>query len=200
MIAVGLFFYIAIIFMVNANKFFYNSFHSKAQSIDNKLYDVLGVGRQSTNSEIKKAYRKKAMLNHPDRGGNEEDFKVLVEAYEILSNPEKRSNYDKFGMNASVNGVGGMSAEDLASDFFSNFQFPVRSRTRRKVIELSYTLESLYTGTSVMLQVYGNKLNVDIKPGMDTGDEIIEKGLTDVDGNIIDLNGQNWSLTIRLIN
>ena len=64
-------------------------------------YDILGVGKSASVSEIKKAYRKKAIKFHPDKNPGdssaEENFKKAAEAYEILGNQEKRSKYDQFG-------------------------------------------------------------------------------------------------------
>ena len=60
-------------------------------------YEVLGVPRSATPDEIKKAFRKLARKHHPDAGGSEERFKELNEAYEVLSDEEKRSQYDQFG-------------------------------------------------------------------------------------------------------
>lgn len=62
-----------------------------------ELYDTLGVEKTATADEIKRAFRKKALHSHPDRGGDEEVFKALSEAYEILSDDEKRTMYDKYG-------------------------------------------------------------------------------------------------------
>jgi DnaJ-class molecular chaperone len=72
-------------------------------------YDVLGVGKNASASEIKKAYRKQALQWHPDRNkSNEatEKFKEINEAYEILSNPEKKSAYDRYGHSAFAPGGG----------------------------------------------------------------------------------------------
>jgi molecular chaperone DnaJ len=60
-------------------------------------YDILGVNKKATADEIKKAFRKQARKHHPDAGGSEEKFKELNEAYEVLSDTEKRSQYDQFG-------------------------------------------------------------------------------------------------------
>lgn len=72
-------------------------------------YEVLGISRQASADEIKKAYRKLARQYHPDanpdRKDAEEKFKEIAEAYEVLSDPEKRANYDRFG-HAGVNGQG----------------------------------------------------------------------------------------------
>ena len=92
-------------------------------------YEVLGVSKGASNDEIKKAYRKLAIKYHPDKNPDdkeaEENFKEGAEAYEILSNEEKRQRYDRFG-HAGVSGAsggggggfgGGMSMDDIFSQF-----------------------------------------------------------------------------------
>ncbi|HPX06777.1 MAG TPA: DnaJ domain-containing protein, partial [Tenuifilaceae bacterium] len=91
------------------------------------FYEVLGVSRSASKDEIKKAYRKMAIQYHPDKNpGNkeaEEMFKEAAEAYEVLSDDNKRSRYDQYG-HAGVGGAagggfsgGGMSMEDIFSQF-----------------------------------------------------------------------------------
>jgi len=64
-------------------------------------YEVLGISKTATEQEIKSAYRKMALQHHPDRNpenqDSEEKFKEAAEAYSILSDPQKRSQYDRFG-------------------------------------------------------------------------------------------------------
>ncbi len=72
-------------------------------------YEVLGVGKTASADEIKKAFRKAAIEHHPDRGGDEAKFKEVNEAYEVLSNAEKRKRYDQFG-HAGVGGAAGGGA------------------------------------------------------------------------------------------
>lgn len=92
------------------------------------FYEILGVSKTATADEIKKAYRKKAIEYHPDKNPgdkvSEEKFKEAAEAYEVLSDPQKRQRYDQFG-HAGVGGAagngggfgGGMSMDDIFSHF-----------------------------------------------------------------------------------
>jgi molecular chaperone DnaJ len=88
-------------------------------------YEVLEVSKTATPEEIKKAYRKKALQYHPDKNQGdkqaEEKFKEAAEAYEVLSNPEKRQRYDQFG-HSGVGGSGGFSSGNMSmDDIFSMF-------------------------------------------------------------------------------
>ena len=91
------------------------------------FYEILGVSKSSSADEIKKAYRKVAMQYHPDRNPGdkeaEDKFKEAAEAYEILSDADKKAKYDRFG-HAGVDGQGGFGGHGGGmnmDDIFSNF-------------------------------------------------------------------------------
>lgn len=101
---------------------------ASTMSTKRDYYEILGVSKSSNPDEIKKAYRKVAMQFHPDRNPGdhtaEEKFKEAAEAYEILSDPDKRAQYDRFGHSAFGSGRGGggfsghgMNMEDIFSQF-----------------------------------------------------------------------------------
>lgn len=90
-------------------------------------YKILGVSRECTEHEIKKAYRRESLKHHPDKGGDEEKFKLVVEAHSVLSDPARRERYDmgedEDGMGSGMGGMGGMggmSPMDL-SELFAQF-------------------------------------------------------------------------------
>lgn len=91
-------------------------------------YEVLEVDKKATADEIKKAYRKKAIQYHPDKNPGdkeaEEKFKEAAEAYEVLSNPDKRARYDQFGhagVDGAAGGAGGFGQGMSMDDIFSMF-------------------------------------------------------------------------------
>ncbi len=120
-------------------------------------YDVLSVGRQASEDELKKAYRKLALQYHPDRNpGNkeaEEKFKEAAEAYAVLSDSEKRSRYDQFGHSLGGQGFSGFEGfqdafggfSDIFGDLFEDFlggSGSRRSRGRgRRGADLEYAVE-----------------------------------------------------------
>jgi molecular chaperone DnaJ len=136
-------------------------------------YEVLGVAKTATLAEIKKAYREKALLYHPDRNPDdkeaEEKFKEAAEAYEVLSNEEKRARYDRLG-HEGMSGFGsqGMNMEDIFSQFgsifedfgFGGFGRGFSSRSGRPVqkgsnirIKVKLTLEEIAKGVEKNIKV-----------------------------------------------
>lgn len=105
-------------------------------------YAILGVERSASADDIKRAYRKLAHQHHPDKsGGNEEKFKKINEAYQILSDEKKKAQYDQFGSNFDGSqgfGGGGYTAEDFGgfgnfNDIFNDFFGGGRQQTRQRV-------------------------------------------------------------------
>ncbi|MBF8260648.1 MAG: dnaJ [candidate division NC10 bacterium] len=120
-------------------------------------YQVLGIEREAPAEEIKRAYRRLAHQHHPDKNpgdkGSEERFKEVTEAYEILSNPEKRAAYDRFGMvgvGAGTEGFGdagfGSVFEDLFEGFFGDSSRRRTSRGSDLRYDLEITLEEAVLG------------------------------------------------------
>lgn len=137
-------------------------------------YEVLEVGKSASPEEIKKAYRKKALQYHPDKNpGNkeaEEKFKEAAEAYEVLSDEQKRARYDRFGhagVGGSASGFsgGGMSMDDIFSQFgdifgsFGGFGGFGRQTSRQQArgsdlrIRVKLTLEEVYTGVTKKVKI-----------------------------------------------
>ncbi|MBI2356102.1 MAG: molecular chaperone DnaJ [Candidatus Doudnabacteria bacterium] len=135
-------------------------------------YSTLGVSKTASPEEIKRAYRRLAHEHHPDKGnGNEEKFKEINEAYQVLSNPEKRQQYDQFGTafdsRAGAQGFSGFDPNDFmrgfgfsgsadfedAFDIFSDmFGRPARTRVRRErgvdlEMEINLSFEEAVFGT-----------------------------------------------------
>ncbi len=133
------------------------------------FYKVLGLSKSASTSEIKKAYRKLAREHHPDKGGDEATFKELTEAYECLSDPEKRDLYDKYGKEGLEGGGRGGGAEDIFSAFFGGGGGRGGGRRGPQkgedvVHPLKMTLENLCLGKTVKMQI--NRQRVKYPEGM----------------------------------
>lgn len=137
-------------------------------------YDILGVDKNASTGDIKKAYRKKAIKYHPDKNPGdkeaEENFKKAAEAYEVLSDPDKKARYDQFGHAAFEGpggfGGGGMNMEDIFSQFgdifggafggFSGFGGGTRQRVIKGSnlrIRVKLTLEEIANGVEKKVKV-----------------------------------------------
>lgn len=120
--------------------------------VDNEtFYKILGVSKSAGVDEIKKAFKKLAIKHHPDKGGDQEKFKEVCKAYEVLSDPEKRGTYDKFGEEGLESmGNGGAQATDIFDMFFGGGSRRPRGPKRGEdvVSELKWSLEQFYNGAT----------------------------------------------------
>merc|ERR1712137_1089130 len=183
--------------------------------VDNeKFYKILGVEKNATSSQIKKAYHKKARDVHPDKtkGDPEKEnlFKELSHAYETLSDPEKREIYDKYGEEGlKQGGMGGFrDPTDIFSQFFGGGGFGFgggRDSAPRQAENISFalgvTLKDLYNGTKKKLRVNKNVIcntckgkktvketkiiEVEIDRGMREGQKITFSGEGDQEPGIL---------------
>ena len=166
-------------------------------------YSTLGLNRNATEDDIKKAYRKMAMKHHPDRGGNETTFKQISEAYEILSDPQKKQMVD-MGVDPKSQNMGGGARHGQNpfefhfnsgnfEDVFSNFGFgggggfgfggrQQRNKTINITVDLS--LEDVLRGKELDAELAipnGRKkiINISIPAGIEGGQQIRYQGMGD---------------------
>ena len=167
-------------------------------------YKILGVERKASEDDIRKAYRKLAMQYHPDRNPNnkqaEDRFKEINEAYQVLSDPKKRSHYDRLGSDYSswrrdgapgdfdwgqyARSRGGgtrVNADDMDEMFGGGFSEFFRTvfgmdnavpRTQGYQQELSISFEEAYRGAMRLLQSDGREKQVRIPAGVRTGSKV----------------------------
>jgi curved DNA-binding protein len=154
-------------------------------------YKILGVNRNSSDDEIKKAYRSLAMSHHPDRGGDEVKFKEISNAYDVLSDPQKRKMYDLGGDPNQNQGFGGF--HHFTGDFpfeFSfggpgGFNFHQQRRNTNLTIQVELTLEDVLKGKEVNAEITipnshkRKMINISIPPGVENGQQIRYQGMGD---------------------
>lgn len=121
-----------------------------------KYYKILNLEKTATSDEIRKSYRKLAAKYHPDKeGGSQELFQELQAAYEILSDPEKRKIYDKYGEDGLKDGMGGGEGVDIF-DLLMNKRGggqKQKPKTKSLLYPLKVTLEDVYCGKSKYLEI-----------------------------------------------
>lgn len=159
-------------------------------------YSILGVKENATQDEIKKAYKKLAMKHHPDRGGDTKLFQSISQAYDTLSDPDKRSQYD-----AEKNGLGGthfhfttenpfdpfsqmFGNQSPFEQFFRQSQRQHRVRNRDLNLRCTITFKQSFTGTELeaSYQLPSGKLQsviIKVPPGVASGQVVRYQGMGD---------------------
>jgi len=132
--------------------------------VDTKLYELLGVKPDVSERDLKKAYMTKARELHPDKNRDDPEatakFQAMNEAYEVLKDPQKREQYDRFGLDALKEGMGPGGADIFSQFFGGGFGFdgfsrgkPRRQRTQDVRYDQKVSLEDLYNGAEIKLKI-----------------------------------------------
>ena len=142
-------------------------------------YQILGLDKNATDAEVKKAYRKLAKEHHPDRGGDESRFKDIAEAYDVLTDPKKKAklNSNPFGQ----------FDESFFEDFIKhggpgfsgmfNQRYGFSGKGGNVNAQVYITLEEAYLGSRREIRVGQKTVSVDIRPGVKPGQKMRLKGL-----------------------
>lgn len=156
-------------------------------------YDILGVSKDASPDQIKKAYRKLAHTYHPDKGGGDEAmFKKVNEAYQVLSNPQKRQQYDMFGSAGAGmgGGAGGFNTngfsinlndlfdgglEGMFEQFFNQSYGRTSTRTKRIIrVSIDISLEEAFLGVQreIYIREIDKTIAINIPAGIESGQRI----------------------------
>ncbi len=158
-------------------------------------YDILGVPKGANETEIKKAYRSKAHKLHPDKGGDKAAFQELNEAYQVLSDKNKKAQYDQFGsVGRGAGGFGGGAAggnpfggQGGFNDFNVNFgggggfgsifEDLFESAFSQVQVQLQITIPQAVLGDTVRFKTqFGDEIELRIPPGTQTGTTFAFRG------------------------
>lgn len=131
-------------------------------------YQILGIPNNSSQADIKAAYRKLAMIHHPDRGGDPEMFKAVNTANSVLSDPTAREAYD-FSLK--------VDAPSTMRSFYDFFKHEMQEETRPKVVAVDVQLKDIVDGCSLIINANGMKLNITIPKMTPNGDILILPGM-----------------------
>jgi len=144
-------------------------------------YAALGVAKTATPDEIKKAYRKLASQHHPDKGGDKAKFQEIQTAYDVLSDAEKRKQYDNPAQSFQFQdfgapGFGGININDIFGQMFRDHNGPRSIHKQLYRTQIDISLLDAYNGTSKMLELnlMSGKKIIDIKVprGVNQGDQL----------------------------
>lgn len=146
-------------------------------------YSLLGVPKSATADDLKRAFRKKAHELHPDKGGDADKFKKVNEAYQVLSDSQKRQQYDRFGTADPQGGFsggfegfegfnfsGGFGGfNDIFSDMFASAMANVQA-------EVQISIPQAVLGDKFELRVGSDKISLEIPPGSQDGQQVVFRG------------------------
>jgi curved DNA-binding protein len=153
-------------------------------------YDILGVKENASQDDIKKAYKKLAMTHHPDRGGDNKKFQEISQAYDTLSDPNKRSHYDAEA-NGFANPFGDMQGQGFPNfgemfgfHFGQGFAQPPRRENRDLSIRITVTFKQSFLGTQIEARYptpsgKSKTVVIDVPGGIQSGQVIRYGGLGD---------------------
>lgn len=179
-------------------------------------YTTLGLHRNASDDDIKKAYRKMAMKHHPDRGGDEKKFKEVEEAYRILSDPQKKQMVDMgVDPNQSQSNQGfyqrgpfefhfnSSNMEDIFSNFGFGGGFQRQRRNKTIAITVEISLYEVLTGKDLDAEIAmpnGKKkiINISIPPGIEDNQQIKYAGIGD--NSIPNLRPGDLIVNVRVVN
>jgi curved DNA-binding protein len=154
-------------------------------------YNTLGISKSASEADIKSAYRKMAMKHHPDRGGDEKKFKEVTEAYETLSDPQKKQMFD-MGVDPNAQHTSYRQGSPFEfhfnsgnfEDIFSNFGFGGRPVRKNKTlnVNIEVALEDILKGRVIDAEIgipNGSKrlVNIEVPPGIENGQQIRYRGM-----------------------
>jgi len=179
-------------------------------------YDLLGVSRNASDKDIKTAFRKQAAKHHPDKGGDHKKFTQLNEAYQVLSDPQKKQMYDQYGTadpqqaNPFQGGGTQFHFDGDMGDLFSTFfgggfggrRGPRHQQNADITINCDITLAEVYTGKGVIATFRTHSgqertVNIDVPKGARQGDTIRYQGLGD--NSIPNIPAGNLNVRVRIL-
>jgi len=155
-------------------------------------YDILGVSKSASEGDIKKAFRKKAHQLHPDKGGDKAKFQELNEAYQVLSDPNKKAQYDQFGSVSGRPGAGGFGGQagggggfdfnnfgrqSAGGGFGSIFEDLFESAFSQVQVQLSVSIPQAVLGDTLRFRVQsGEEVELRLPPGTQEGTTFAFRG------------------------